>query len=144
VYERRAFIAATGAAAVALAGCSSDGETTDSGTPSPTPAGETVVEMTDGLRFDPATVTVGVGETVVWETVGSVAHSVTAVEEQLPADAAYWASGGFDSESAARSSYPDGSVGSGETYSHTFETPGEHDYFCIPHAQPMRGTVVVE
>ncbi|MUV90707.1 plastocyanin [Halapricum sp. CBA1109] len=81
--------------------------------------------MTDELRFEPATVTVGVGETVVWETVGSVAHSVTAVEDGIPADADYWASGGFDSEAAARSSYPDGSVGSGETYSHTFETAGE-------------------
>lgn len=102
------------------------------------------VEMTDELAFEPAELAVSVGETVTWETTGSVAHSVTAYGAQLPEGATYFASGGFDSADAAREGYPEGSVESGETYSHTFETDGEFPYFCIPHESSMRGTVVVE
>ena len=90
--------------------------------------------MTDGLIFDPGSVTIPPGTTVVWENVGSVGHSVTAYEERIPEEAAFFASGGFDGESAARSAYPDqGDVPGGESYSHTFETVGEYEYFCIPH-----------
>jgi plastocyanin len=121
-----------------IAGCS------DSGSESTTTAGAQTVEMTDDLKFVPETVTVGVGDTVEWVTTGSVAHSVTAYEADLPDGAAYFASGEFDSESAARESYPDGGVGTDETYSHTFETAGEFPYFCIPHESGMVGTVVVE
>jgi plastocyanin len=148
--DRRGFLLTVGAGAVA--GCSAEpaAERTTSERRSPAPPTTTerpdppVVEMTDGLAFEPETVRVQAGGTVVWETVGAVAHSVTAYEERLPAGADYWASGGFDTESAARSNYPEGSVGSGETYSHTFETRGEHPYFCVPHQQQMKGTVIVE
>jgi plastocyanin len=102
------------------------------------------VEMTDDLAFEPTDLAVSVGDTVTWETTGSVPHSVTAYGTQLPEGAAYFASGGFDSAAAAREGYPEGSVESGESYSHTFETSGEFPYFCIPHESSMRGTVVVE
>ena len=108
-----------------------------------TPTGHTV-EMTDSLNFEPETLTVRVGDTVDWVTTGAVAHSVTAYEADLPEGATYFASGEFDSESSARQSYPEGSVGRDETYSHTFETAGEFPYFCIPHESGMVGTVVVE
>lgn len=100
--------------------------------------------MTDGLDFDPETVTIGVGDTVEWVTTGSVAHSATAYEDDLPDGAVYFASGEFESESAARQAYPEGSVGRDETYSHTFETAGEFPYFCVPHESGMVGTVIVE
>jgi plastocyanin len=32
----------------------------------------------------------------------------------------------------------------GETYEHTFETPGEYRYVCVPHAPTMAGRVSVE
>ncbi|WP_167768369.1 plastocyanin/azurin family copper-binding protein [Haloarcula amylovorans] len=144
--NRRTMLRSASAGVVGLlAGCSGDGgngsggETSDDGW-----AGGTNVAMTDSLAFEPKTLTVNVGDTVTWKTVGSVAHSVTAYEEKLPDGAAYFASGEFDSESAARGSYPDGSVGADETYSHTFETAGEFPYFCIPHESGMRGTIVVE
>jgi len=103
------------------------------------------VDMTDSLVFDPEEVAVQVGTEVVWENVGSVGHSVTAYEDEIPEGAEYWASGGFDEESAARSGYPSrGDVAGGESYSHTFETTGTHGYFCIPHeAVGMVGEVVV-
>jgi len=141
MYDRRAMLQMSGVAlAGAVAGCGGS-----SSQPTETSAdGNRRVEMTDGLNFEPEETTVSVGDTVVWETTGSVPHSVTAYEDELPEGASYFASGGFDSESAARDAYPDGSVKEGETYSHTFETTGEFAYFCIPHESSMLGTVIVE
>lgn len=144
MYDRRTVLRLGGTAlAASAAGCggssSGDGE-------SPTEDAEpTVVAMTDDLKFEPREVRIAPGETVVWETTGSVAHSATAYEADLPDGAAYFASGDFDTEAAAREAYPSGgSVGAGERYGHTFETVGEFPYFCIPHESGMRGTVVVE
>jgi len=139
--DRRTILRASGVAlAAGLAGCggSSSEET-------PATGSGTTVAMTDGLVFDPREITVSVGDTVTWENTGSVPHSVTAYEADLPDGATYFASGGFDSESAARENYPnEGAIGAGETYEHTFEMSGEFPYFCIPHESGMRGTVVVE
>jgi plastocyanin len=134
------------ATALPLAGCTGGG---GENTPEPTdPSGDggpVTVDMTDDLVFDPQVVEVAAGTTVTWETVGAVGHSVTAYEGEIPDGAAYFASGGFDSESAARAGYPqEGDVASGETYEHTFETAGEYEYFCIPHeGAGMVGTVRV-
>ena len=91
------------------------------------------IEMTDGLVFEPDSVTIPPGTTVVWENVGSIGHSITAYEGQIPADASYFASGEFDTEEDARDAYPEGDVPGGESFSRTFEVEGEYDYFCIPH-----------
>lgn len=107
------------------------------------------VNMTDSLKFDPESIKIAVGDTVVWKNVGSIAHSVTAYENKIPSDATYFASGGYDSEQAARDGYsaddPDsGSIPGGESYKHTFETTGTFPYFCIPHeAAGMKGEVEV-
>ncbi|MFC7177489.1 plastocyanin/azurin family copper-binding protein [Halosegnis marinus] len=133
--DRRTFLAALGTGATAaLAGCGTSLADSDYD-----------VEMTAN-RFRPAEITVSVGETVTWGNPGSRGHSVTAYGGQIPEDADYWASGGLGSESDARARYPqEGHVASGETYSHTFEVAGDHEYFCIPHERGgMVGTVVVE
>lgn len=105
----------------------------------------TTVAATDELVFDPAEVQVSPGTTVTWENVGSIDHSVTAYGDDIPDEAEYWATGDFSSESAARDAYPDeGVLAAGDTYEHTFEVEGTHDYFCIPHEQVgMVGTVTV-
>ncbi|WP_336336865.1 DUF5059 domain-containing protein [Haloarcula brevis] len=105
-----------------------------------------VVDM-EAVAYAPEELTVSVGDTVAWEHVGGEPHSVTAVESDLPEGATYWASGGFESDSAAREEWEngEGAVQSGQSYVHTFETAGEHAYVCIPHeAAGMVGTVVVE
>jgi len=106
--------------------------------------------MTDGLAYDPEDLTVAPGDTVVWENAGAVGHSITGYEDEIPDDAEYFASGGFDSEQAARDAYsagdPDsGDVPGGESWEHTFEVEGEYGYFCIPHEQAgMVASITVE
>lgn len=107
--------------------------------------GPKTVEMTDDLTFEPETVAVPVGATVVWKNVGDVGHTVTAYEDGIPADAAYFASGGFETERAARNDIKGGLVAGDETYRHTFEVPGRYEYYCIPHeGSGMVGTVRVK
>lgn len=103
------------------------------------------IEMTDALQFEPPELNVDVEGTVVWENVGSVTHTVTAFEDRIPADATYFASGGADSERAARTSFPPrGGIDGGESYEHTFETTGTYEFFCIPHeGDGMTGTISV-
>ncbi|HEV2109315.1 MAG TPA: plastocyanin/azurin family copper-binding protein, partial [Thermomicrobiales bacterium] len=87
---------------------------------------EHVVEMTDELVFVPDDLTINVGDTVTWTTVGAAPHTSTADPEQaldpefvkLPEGAETWDSG---------------LVPTGESFSHTFEVPGEYVYFCTPH-----------
>lgn len=103
------------------------------------------IDMTDGLVFDPDEMSIAPGDTVVWQNVGNVGHSVTAYEDQIPGEADYFASGGFDGEQAARGGYPSqGDIVGGESFEHTFEVEGEYEYFCIPHESVgMLGTITV-
>lgn len=98
--------------------------------------------------FDPADVTVETGDTVVWLNDSQRSHTVTAYDAELPDGAAFFASGGYDSTEAARVDWRrdnGGAIFTCETFEHTFETPGEYAYLCIPHERAgMVGTVVVE
>jgi plastocyanin len=103
------------------------------------------VGMADSA-YEPATIEVSVGGTVVWKNTSGRAHTVTAYDDGLPEGAEYFASGGFESEQAARDGWEAGSGGifSNDTYEHTFDVAGEYPYLCIPHErQVMTGTVVV-
>jgi plastocyanin len=105
-----------------------------------------VVSM-QAVAFEPAELTVSVDDTVAWEWAAGEAHNVVAYGDEIPEGATYWASGGFESEEAARTGWEngEGAVQDGQSYVHTFETAGEHAYFCVPHeAAGMEGTVVVE
>lgn len=133
--KRRNLLRFTGTAlSVGLAGCLNN-----------SPPGSRTVNMTDNLVFEPETVTIIQGGTVTWENSGSVNHTVTAYEDDIPDDATYFASGGFDSEQAARQEISAGLLGPGETFEHTFKVTGTYDYYCIPHeSSGMAGTVRVK
>lgn len=133
-WDRRTVLHGLGTAlAAGTAGCSGNGGT-----------GQNTVEMTDDLVFDPKTLEVSVGTTVTWTNVGSVGHTVTARDGGIPEEAEYFASGGFDSESAARDDMSEGLIREDESYEHTFEVAGTYDYVCIPHESAgMTGTVRV-
>ena len=103
-----------------------------------------VVAGADGKNvFEPAELTVAVGETVTWGF-ASAGHNVCCRADdtdsvELPADAEGFASYGPDES-------PEGSfVPRGETFEHTFDVPGQYDYVCIPHeGLGMTGTIHVE
>lgn len=127
---RRGFLRTAGQAALGLAAvpilaaCAPSGG--GAGATRTPGAGGAVVEMTDDLRFVPDELTVTVGDTVTWRNTGSVVHTATddpskaqdAANAVLPEGAEAWNSG---------------NVAGGEEWSHTFDTPGEYTYFCIPH-----------
>lgn len=134
---RRAYLAGVGGGVVGLSGC----------------LGFLEEDYDVGMRrtdFDPTELTVSVGTTVTWKNTSSSGHTVTAYENAIPEDAAFFASGEFETEAAARDAWSsgaanDGVKGAGETYSYTFEVPGRYDYFCVPHeSQGMVGAIVVE
>jgi plastocyanin len=138
--QRRAFLATVGSStaglAVGLSGCLGVG-----GSPP-----EYDIGMSSS-RFRPQSFEVAPGATVRWLNTSSHAHTVTAYESGLPDDAAFFASGGFESTEAARRAWDDRSGGrlvEGDTFEHTFEVPGTHNYFCIPHERNgMVGEIVV-
>jgi len=133
---RRGFLAAAGASVVTLAGCTVGGLSD----------GDYDIGMSAN-EFLPQRYVIAAGETVVWGNNGSRGHTVTAYES-LPDDAAYFASGGFDSKAEAEGEWARtgaGNIAPGSTFEHTFETVGEYPYYCIPHEDVgMVGTIVVE
>jgi plastocyanin len=124
-FLRTAGQAALGAAALPiLAACApSDGGAGATRTPA---AGGAVVEMTDDLTFEPDKLTIKVGDTVTWRNTGSIVHTSTddPSKAQDPANAVL---------PEGAEPWDSGDVAGGEEFSHTFETPGEYTYFCIPH-----------
>ena len=72
------------------------------------------------FSFQPASITVPAGGTVVWTNEDSVPHTITAND------------GSFDS----------GSIGGGSQYEHTFSQPGTYRYHCAIHPS-MTGEVIV-
>jgi plastocyanin len=82
-------------------------------------AGDPAVSMVD-FSFSPGSTTIHVGDTVTWTNTGKQAHSATADNH----------------------SFDTGLLRTGQSGSHTFNTPGTFTYFCIVHPY-MHGTIVV-
>ena len=76
--------------------------------------------------FSPSEVSVKVGDTITWKNNDSAAHTVTSGSPSEGPD------GTFDSSLFM----------SGTTFSHTFDKPGEYNYFCMVHPW-MTGKVKV-
>ena len=95
------------------------------------------VRMTSRDAFVPKTVTIKVGDTVVWENDSPGVHTVT--------DNPAFASAKQDAAMPAGAEpFNSGTVEAGQQYSHTFTAPGTYKYFCVPHeADGMVGTIVV-
>lgn len=135
--DRRQYLAGVGALALGGAsGCLAAGSGADYD-----------VGMT-AEAFDPVELTVATGERVRWRNTSARAHTVTAYGDLLPSGAAYFASGGFETEAAAREAFWDdmgGALETEATYERAFEQPGTYDYLCVPHEKAgMVGRVVVE
>jgi plastocyanin len=97
-----------------------------------------VVRMTDDMKFLPESLTISVGDTVVWINQGRMPHTSSdkpgpaGVEEHnvLPGGAEPWDSGLL---------YP------GQSLQYVFTAPGEYTYLCVLHeAAGMIGRVTVQ
>ncbi len=97
--------------------------------------------MTTELRFEPSTLTIQAGDSVIWTNDSPIPHTATGDPNQnplarsrpelvqLPAGAAAWGSP---------------LLNDGEQFVHRFIQPGTYVYICIPHVlSGMRGTIVV-
>jgi plastocyanin len=91
--------------------------------------GETTVVTVSGPplnQFNPSTVTITAGETVIWRWAGgAVGHNVRPDDGNVP-------TGELDLFDAPHS------------YSYTFTEPGTYTYHCAAHGPAMSGTVIVE
>lgn len=138
-FSRRRLLRATGAAlaGTALAGCQ---DATGPGTETE-PAADVIAGPDGANLFEPEAYTASVGDTVSWYF-DSAGHNVSAVPDHggqvsLPDGADPFASYGVDGN-------PNRTEPRDTTYEHTFETPGEYTYVCVPHQRVgMVGTVVV-
>ena len=95
-----------------------------------------VAVAADGASFTPATVTIHVGDTVLWIWAAS-GHSVTSGPANGAADDGFCSPGDQGCSQGLLSD-------AGTTYAHTFSQAGRFPYFCAAHrAMGMTGTVVV-
>jgi nitrite reductase (NO-forming) len=92
-----------------------------SGTFAEIDAPDQFAENEDPGDYSPNVLRIKVGTTVTWTNQDGMMHTVTAVD------------GSFDS----------GFLDPGASWSHTFEEPGEWEYYCLPHPW-MRAKVIVE
>jgi plastocyanin len=88
------------------------------------PPADKTVDMKD-IQFVPKAVTIAKGQTIEWKNSDSVTHNVT--EEKGP--------GG--------KKFASPNVNGGQTFTHTFSTPGTYDYVCTIHPNQF-GTVTVK
>jgi plastocyanin len=89
--------------------------------PRATAAADTTVDMVNGDRFNPRTVSINTGDTITWDNVDTIPHNAIAVD------------GAFSSPQL---------VQPGSTFRHTFNTAGSFAYACTIHPG-MTGTVNV-
>ena len=118
-----ALIAATGCPSHASAGQSANSENALRQSESAAPKVVTV-EIRD-FKFEPATVTVHEGDTVVWKNDDSVLHTATEdVADKKPA---------FDS----------GNIQTGASWRYVAQKKGTYNYICTVHPN-MQGTLIVQ
>ena len=103
-----------------VVGCNTTSTTATIATPQPVQ-----VEI-KGFLFKPSSREVPVGTTVIWTNADDINHSVTQGTPPTPAPS------GFDSDFFVLN----------ETYSFTFDAPGDYMYFCKRHNH-MTGVIQV-
>jgi plastocyanin len=101
------------AATLFAAGCGGGGESSE-------PVATTEVTMAKSYRFEPRTIEIAAGQTVIWTNEDNFTHTVQVDGQE------------------------DHKIGQGEKVSIRFDTPGTYDYVCTLHRLDMDGTVIVE
>jgi plastocyanin len=121
------------ALSLAAAGCGGDDEDEGEGgggeaqQQQPAGGGKTAEVKMTGIKFVPDSVTVAKGGKVTWTNDDSVGHDVTKTGGPGP---------------SFKSGEPGGMM-KGDTFSQTFDAPGEAEYVCTVHPN-MKATVTVK
>lgn len=76
--------------------------------------------------FDPASVTVTTGSTIIWKNMGTHNHTATS-----------------GSPSARSGLFDSGPLSPNQSFQQTFSTPGNFAYFCTVHPE-MTGMIIVQ
>ena len=122
------------AVSLLLVACGSSGPAYEA----PGPDVATTVEITSKLSFEPAEITIRVGDKVEWRNTSDLVHTVTA-DPRIAADAS-----NVELPEGARP-FNSAAIPAGQVFRYTFTVPGTYRYLCLPHeGQKMFGTVVVE
>ncbi|WP_168916393.1 cupredoxin domain-containing protein [Microcella flavibacter] len=145
-------IIAIPAALIVLAGCAggptASPEPTESSSSQPGAGGGSEAAepgenevLTIGLEFKPENITVPVGTTVTWTNGETIGHTVTSgawgeVNESTGLRGSQTPDGLYDHALSAKGS-------EGDSFSFTFDEPGEYPYYCQPHLT-MNAMVIVE
>ena len=121
---KKIFVLAILALVIFAAGCTQQAASANqtnqtASNPPETTQPQTASVSISGFAFDPATITISKGSTVTWVNNDAVAHTITGAD--------------FDS----------GTLDSGKSYSHKFDSAGTFEYHCAIHPS-MKGTVVVQ
>ncbi len=98
-----------------------------------------IVRMTEEARYEPASVTIRVGDTITWlNDSRGVGHTVTADPDRA-------AEPGQVALPPGAEGFASGLLPPGTTFEHRFEVPGRYVYFCETHTnRDMTGEVIVE
>ena len=96
------------------------------------------VIVIQNFAYNPAQLSVTAGTTVTWINQDTVGHTVTEGDPDSPKSPAQRV---FDSSHGTEGANVI-TIPPGKSYSFTFTTPGEYDYYCIPHPY-MRGHITV-
>jgi len=130
---RRTVLAVAPALALGFSGCTTSSSTAKQNA-------DVIAGPGSRLTFGPEQLTISAGETVLWYF-DSRGHNVCGVPAHHPVVS-------LPDGATPFRSYPDDNthrtVPRGETFSHTFDTPGTYTYVCIPHAPEMKGRIEVE
>ena len=103
------------------------------------PSGDVAVEidMNNQLRYEPAAVAISAGQAVRWRNDSALIHTVTADPSRAMQAANVRLPAGVDA-------FDSGDIVPGDSFTWTFNTPGEYRYVCVPHeGAAMVGTIVV-
>lgn len=96
------------------------------------------VEMTNQLTFAPDSVVIRAGQSVRFRNTSVLVHTATGDPSRASLEASVRLPEGA-------SPFHSGRLEPGQTFSHTFRTPGRYRYFCVPHeGAEMRGVVIVK
>jgi plastocyanin len=110
--------------ALAASGCKDNATGTNNGGGSTPPDDQVWMQNT---KFNPQNKTISVGTKITWVNKDSFNHTVTSGTAGNP-------DGLFDS----------GTLGSGGTFSYTFNTAGSFNYYCQIHQSVMTGKIIVQ